>query len=122
MRGFARTSPITRPFDVWPRAASPVRSDRCVPRQGAVSLLLHATLRTMRERVAADERRDSDYLIRPATVADAPALGRVHVTSWRQTYAGIVPAAFLAGLSPENRAATWAHRLGDPGPGYAAFV
>ena len=33
--------------------------------------------------------------IRLATPDDAPAIARVHVIAWQQTYAGILPAAFL---------------------------
>ena len=40
--------------------------------------------------------------IRPATPADAPAIAAIHVASWQATYPGIMPAAFLAGLSVEN--------------------
>lgn len=37
--------------------------------------------------------------IRTATPDDAPGISRVHVDSWRTTYAGIVSAEFLAHLS-----------------------
>lgn len=46
-------------------------------------------------------------IIRRATAEDAEAIARVHVASWRATYAGIVPAEFLAALSVEQRAAQW---------------
>jgi L-amino acid N-acyltransferase YncA len=49
--------------------------------------------------------------IREATVADARAIAEVHVTSWRVTYAGIVPAAHLASLSVDEREARWAKIL-----------
>jgi len=54
-------------------------------------------------------------LIREATAADAPAIARVHVESWRTTYRGIVPDDVLANLSVERRARGWAERLGKPG-------
>jgi ribosomal protein S18 acetylase RimI-like enzyme len=57
--------------------------------------------------------RGSDT-IRAATTADAPALARVHVTAWRESYAGIVPDALLAKLSIESRAAMWTRILNDP--------
>ena len=41
-------------------------------------------------------------LIRPATLEDAPAIARVHVDTWRTTYAGIVPDEHLAKLSYER--------------------
>ncbi|WIY02655.1 GNAT family N-acetyltransferase [Amycolatopsis mongoliensis] len=55
-------------------------------------------------------------MIRPATVADAAAIGEVHVASWQAAYAGLIPADFLARLSAEPRAASWARRIGDGGP------
>jgi L-amino acid N-acyltransferase YncA len=49
--------------------------------------------------------------IREATVADARAIAEVHVTSWRVAYAGIVPAAYLASLSVDEREGRWAKIL-----------
>lgn len=40
--------------------------------------------------------------IRTATPADAPGIARVHVDSWRTTYAGIISAEYLANLSYEK--------------------
>ncbi|MBV8747087.1 MAG: GNAT family N-acetyltransferase [Xanthobacteraceae bacterium] len=51
---------------------------------------------------------------RRATIDDAGQLGAVHLAAWRETYAGIVPDAMLAGLSVEARAAMWAKILGNP--------
>ena len=51
---------------------------------------------------------------RSATPADARALGALHVASWRETYAGILPDHMLARLSVAARAAMWAGILGDP--------
>jgi GNAT superfamily N-acetyltransferase len=45
--------------------------------------------------------------IRRAGVEDADAIALVQVESWRTTYRGIVPDAFLASLSAEVRAAKW---------------
>ncbi len=53
-------------------------------------------------------------IVRRATVADAEAIGRIHVESWRTTYAGIVPAEFLAALSAERRAEQWRAGLANP--------
>jgi GNAT superfamily N-acetyltransferase len=41
-------------------------------------------------------------LIREATIADARAIAEVHVDSWRTTYGGMLPDAFLAALSPDR--------------------
>lgn len=46
-------------------------------------------------------------VIRRATVADAPEIARMHVQSWRETYADAVPAAVLAGLDVEARVERW---------------
>lgn len=46
-------------------------------------------------------------LIRQATTADIPDMARVHVDSWRETYAGIVPDEYLARLSYTDRAQNW---------------
>ena len=53
-------------------------------------------------------------LIRSVTPRDAPAIASVHVASWRAAYAGIIPDAFLAKLSVEERTAAWRARLIEP--------
>jgi L-amino acid N-acyltransferase YncA len=45
--------------------------------------------------------------IRAATPADAPAIGRIHVESWRETYSGVLPDRLLHSLSAVVRAAMW---------------
>ncbi len=40
--------------------------------------------------------------LREANVLDAAAIAKVHVDSWRTTYAGVVPEDFLAQLSYEQ--------------------
>ncbi len=54
-------------------------------------------------------------LIREAHAVDAAAIARVHVDSWRTTYAGILPSDFLASLSYENREQTWSRALSASG-------
>jgi len=49
--------------------------------------------------------------IRVAIPSDAEGIGRVHVDSWRTTYRDLLPADFLAGLSYESRAQTWADTI-----------
>jgi ribosomal protein S18 acetylase RimI-like enzyme len=48
-----------------------------------------------------------EFTIRRATVEDAEAIAFVHVESWRTTYVGIVPDAFIASLSVEVRTERW---------------
>lgn len=52
--------------------------------------------------------------IRPARPDDAPAIARVHVDSWRETYAGIVPDEVLASLSYQRREGMWRSGLENP--------
>jgi GNAT superfamily N-acetyltransferase len=53
--------------------------------------------------------------VRRARLADAPAIARVHVDSWRAAYLGLVPSAVLDALSVERRRASWANILGGGG-------
>lgn len=54
-------------------------------------------------------------MIRPATPADAPAIGDMHAQSWAETYPGLVPAELLAEMSaPARRRAAWARNLAAP--------
>jgi ribosomal protein S18 acetylase RimI-like enzyme len=52
--------------------------------------------------------------IRAATDHDAQAIGHVHVEVWRFAYRDILPEAYLASLSPEERAGQWHSLLKDP--------
>ena len=54
--------------------------------------------------------------IREAARQDCDAIGEVHVAAWRETYAGLLPEAMLAGLSPGRRADMWRRWFdaGDP--------
>lgn len=52
--------------------------------------------------------------IRPAQPDDAAGIGRVHVETWRSTYAGMLPDSYLVGLSATRHAATWARTLNRP--------
>jgi L-amino acid N-acyltransferase YncA len=49
--------------------------------------------------------------IRAAVMEDAAAIAHVHVESWRTTYAGIVPDAYLASLDTTLRARLWCEWL-----------
>ena len=49
--------------------------------------------------------------VRRATVDDARGIAEVHVTAWRETYAGRMPADFLASLDVDRRAVGWARIL-----------
>jgi hypothetical protein len=58
--------------------------------------------------------------IRPATEHDAVAISHVHVQSWRTTYAGIVPAEYLATLGEAERVLLWRDWLTRDIPVYIA--
>ncbi|NJK45103.1 MAG: GNAT family N-acetyltransferase [Pleurocapsa sp. SU_196_0] len=45
--------------------------------------------------------------IRRATLEDAPALARVHVQSWLETYAGLLPQGVLDSITVESREQQW---------------
>ena len=50
---------------------------------------------------------------REATVADCVAVAEVHVRSWKESFAGIVPQSFLDRMSVEKRAAAFAELAAD---------
>jgi ribosomal protein S18 acetylase RimI-like enzyme len=56
------------------------------------------------------------YLVVPAGPGDAEALARVHVTSWRETYRGLLPDAFLARMSEAGYTRRFRRELTQPGP------
>ncbi len=56
----------------------------------------------------------TNLLIREAQPEDAPGIARVHVDSWRATYAGLIAQEYLAALSYVEREAMWARILATP--------
>jgi ribosomal protein S18 acetylase RimI-like enzyme len=60
--------------------------------------------------------------IRPADVADADAIAQVHITAWRETYLGTVPASVLTSLSLVRHAELWRSRLSGPTWRTSTFV
>ncbi len=67
----------------------------------------------------------SKVRLRPARLADAPAIARVHVETWRAAYAGMVPDAYLVAMTESNQALQWNHTIRraatapGPAPGLA---
>jgi ribosomal protein S18 acetylase RimI-like enzyme len=49
--------------------------------------------------------------VRRATVEDAESIGLVQVESWRKTYAGIVPDAYLEALNIDKHSLFWSQQL-----------
>lgn len=54
------------------------------------------------------------FTLRLARIADAPAIARVHVETWRSAYAGLVPDAYLVGMTESGQAQAWQQRLIKP--------
>lgn len=52
-----------------------------------------------------------EFRIRPATLADAPALGALHRACWLETYAGVLSERFLRAATADSLAAEWAGML-----------
>lgn len=61
--------------------------------------------------------------VRPATGADADAIARVQVETWRVAYRGLMPDETIAGFDIESRRRQWREGLArEPRPGSATFV
>ena len=60
-------------------------------------------------------------LVRDATLADAGAIGRIHVAAWRAAYVGQMPDEYLAEMSEEARSGMW-HRIVQATPGSRSVV
>lgn len=55
----------------------------------------------------------AEVKIRPATADDAKSIATVHIASWREAYAGIVPSEVLAGLDVDQRTEQWRRTIED---------
>ena len=61
--------------------------------------------------------------VRPATSADADAIGRIQVETWTTAYAGLLPEKTIAAFDVGARQAMWREGLArTPRPGSATFV
>ncbi len=60
--------------------------------------------------------------IRKATAGDANAIARVHVDTWRDTYAGIIPDRILLGMSHRRHCAAWSVEFGERRNGHTVMV
>src|SRR5437762_10128580 len=57
------------------------------------------------------------FVVFPAGPTDAEDLARVHVTSWRETYRGLLSDAFLARMSEPGFTRRFRRDLADPKAG-----
>ncbi len=64
----------------------------------------------------------SDIQIRPATPDDAPAIARVHVQSWRESYTDIVPDSVFAVRTAEQRTTVWHNILTESDERVVVYV
>ena len=67
-------------------------------------------------------REEAGGLVRTAGPADARPIAAVHVATWQDAYAGLLPDGFLAGLDVGEWAERWRGRLAAPGDGVFALV
>jgi GNAT superfamily N-acetyltransferase len=58
----------------------------------------------------------SDPVVRAVTPADVAAVTRLQVASWREAYAGLIPAGYLAAMSAAEREQRHLARVLDPEP------
>ena len=61
-------------------------------------------------------------LVRAALPADAGAIAAVHVATWRDAYAGLLPDEVLAGLDAGERAERWSRNIAAPAEGRFVLV
>lgn len=60
--------------------------------------------------------------VRPARPADAEAIARVYVETWRAAYAGLLPDRVLLDLSLARQTIGWSRAIGAVGPGQSVLV
>jgi GNAT superfamily N-acetyltransferase len=61
--------------------------------------------------------------VRAATLADADAIGRIQVETWRAAYTGLMPEEAISAFDVPTRQAMWREGLArEPRPGSATFV
>lgn len=65
---------------------------------------------------------EAEPVIRDARPSDAAGIAKVHVASWRCTYPGLVPDAYLVNLSEAAAAMRWHNAVRAHGPGQGALV
>jgi len=61
------------------------------------------------------------FLIRDASTADAPLIGRIFHQAWRETYRGLLPDAMVDGVDADTIAEEWAVKLA-PGGGSFCLI
>jgi ribosomal protein S18 acetylase RimI-like enzyme len=62
------------------------------------------------------------FHLRAADASDAEAIAALHADSWRRSYRGMMPDAFLDGEALEDRRRVWHERLGTSDPDRCVIV
>lgn len=62
------------------------------------------------------------WTIARPTVDDLEEMGRVHVQVWREAYAGLMPADYLAALDPTVAPRRWRSRIEEPAEGLSWWI
>ena len=62
------------------------------------------------------------FTLREAAQADAEAIARIHVETWRAAYAGVVPDHYLIGMSVEGQSFQWKKQLRRPAERHLTLV
>jgi len=65
---------------------------------------------------------DRGFVVREAESADAEAIARVHVETWRAAYAGLVPDHYLIGMSVQGQSFQWKRLLRRPAERHLTLV
>jgi ribosomal protein S18 acetylase RimI-like enzyme len=68
------------------------------------------------------KREEAGGLVRAARADDAQPISAVHVATWRDAYAGLLPDGFLAGLDMIEWTGRWRDRLASPPDGVFTLV
>lgn len=63
-----------------------------------------------------------NLVIRPAIPADEAAIAGLHTESWRQSYRGVLPDAYLDGPLAGEMREKWHRRLSGPKPGWLVLT
>jgi GNAT superfamily N-acetyltransferase len=72
--------------------------------------------------VETDGATGAPAIVRAAATTDAPAIARVRIDAWRSTYRGMIPDAYLDGMSVDESESHW-RRILQAAPGrFSVFV
>ena len=63
-----------------------------------------------------------DFVVTRPEPADAPEIADLHVATWRETYAHLLPADYFSDAHHQMRKAMWQHILGSPRDEWAVRI